>query len=119
MLSQLSLSLLALAGIVVASKPGLLFGRDTYSGVATFNNYAAQGNTVCGPKSGIYHPSRLHFFHQYLRSVLRPVKVLPFKQFPLKRSPLLIFFLPILLASLSSPTNLLRSRYPWNLWRRC
>lgn len=23
-----------------------------YSGVATFNNYAAQSNTVCGPKSG-------------------------------------------------------------------
>lgn len=48
------LSLLALAGIVAASKPGLLFGRDTYSGVATFNDYAAQGSTVCGPKSGTY-----------------------------------------------------------------
>lgn len=24
-----------------------------YPGVATFNNYAGQGNTVCGPKSGI------------------------------------------------------------------
>jgi len=27
--------------------------RATYSGVATFNDYAAQSNTVCGPKSGV------------------------------------------------------------------
>jgi hypothetical protein len=26
--------------------------RQTYSGVATFNDYAEQSNTVCGPKSG-------------------------------------------------------------------
>ncbi|MCJ1367748.1 hypothetical protein MMC16_006882 [Acarospora aff. strigata] len=31
--------------------PGLL-RRGTFSGVATFNSYGAQGNTVCGPKSG-------------------------------------------------------------------
>ena len=30
----------------------MLARRATYTGVATFNNYAAQGNTVCGPKSG-------------------------------------------------------------------
>ena len=26
---------------------------SAYSGVATFNDYAAQGNTVCGPKTGV------------------------------------------------------------------
>jgi len=35
-----------------SERNNLLVARGTYSGVATFNNYASQGNTVCGPKSG-------------------------------------------------------------------
>ncbi|KAI9654326.1 MAG: hypothetical protein M1821_006642 [Bathelium mastoideum] len=30
-----------------------LMRRQTYSGVATFNNYASQSTTVCGPKTGV------------------------------------------------------------------
>ena len=43
---------LALAGLATAAQPGLLFARSSFSGVATFNNYASQSTTVCGSKSG-------------------------------------------------------------------
>ncbi|MCJ1376198.1 hypothetical protein MMC20_007439 [Loxospora ochrophaea] len=33
--------------------PGLARRTTYYGGVATFNDYAAQVNTVCGPKSGV------------------------------------------------------------------
>jgi hypothetical protein len=53
------LPILACAGLVAAApkipfyeRNNPLFARSTYSGVATFNDYAAQSNTVCGPKSG-------------------------------------------------------------------
>ncbi|GAB7355652.1 hypothetical protein MBLNU459_g6366t1 [Dothideomycetes sp. NU459] len=39
-------------GLASADLVAYLGRRATYSGVATFNNYAAQSNTVCGPKSG-------------------------------------------------------------------
>ena len=41
----------ALAASALAYVP--LQKRQSYSGVATFNDYAAQSNTVCGPKSGV------------------------------------------------------------------
>lgn len=39
--------------VATASQPGLLFGRQTMTGIATFNNYVKQGQTVCGPLSGV------------------------------------------------------------------
>ena len=44
--------MLVLASVVAASRAGLLSPRATYTGVATFNNYASQSNTVCGPSTG-------------------------------------------------------------------
>ncbi|MCJ1246913.1 hypothetical protein MMC30_004124 [Trapelia coarctata] len=41
-----------LLGLVAASKPGLKFGSQKHQGVATFNDYSKQGNTVCGPMAG-------------------------------------------------------------------
>ncbi|KAK3670157.1 hypothetical protein LTR78_010004 [Recurvomyces mirabilis] len=40
-------SILAIAALLSTAQAA------TYSGVATFNDYAAQSNTVCGPKSGV------------------------------------------------------------------
>ena len=45
--------ILALASVASATQPGLLFSRASFPGVATFNDYAAQSSTVCGPKAGM------------------------------------------------------------------
>ena len=38
----------------VAAHPAHLFSkRQSYTGIATFNNYAAQTSTSCGPKAGM------------------------------------------------------------------
>ncbi|MCJ1476318.1 hypothetical protein MMC13_004984 [Lambiella insularis] len=42
-----------LAGFALATQPGLRYRFAQFSGVATFNDYAAQTNTVCGPKAGV------------------------------------------------------------------
>jgi len=39
--------------MAVVSASVALERRATYSGLATFNDYAAQSNTVCGPKTGV------------------------------------------------------------------
>ena len=46
--------ILFVLALTAAGQPTHSFGkRSTYpNGIATFNNFAAQGNTVCGPKSG-------------------------------------------------------------------
>ncbi len=55
MLSALAVVLLASSATGYPRTP-LLFSRQAYSapGIATFNDYAAQGNTVCGPLAGKY-----------------------------------------------------------------
>ena len=45
-------TILAFASVAAAAKPGLLYSRSSFPGVATFNNYAAQSGTVCGSKTG-------------------------------------------------------------------
>lgn len=45
-------ALLALVGLTSAAMPGLKYSRQAWGGVATFNNYQAQGHTVCGPLAG-------------------------------------------------------------------
>ena len=45
---------LALAGLAAGHPASILDKRQNYVGIATFNDYSAQGNTVCGPKSGMY-----------------------------------------------------------------
>lgn len=44
---------LALAGLASAHPASILDKRQSYVGTATFNDYSAQGNTNCGPKSGM------------------------------------------------------------------
>ena len=53
MLSQILL--LALAS-VATSFPSRLVPRATFSGTATFNDYIKQGQTVCGPLTGLLDP---------------------------------------------------------------
>lgn len=43
---------LALTGLAAAHPASVLNKRQSYVGIATFNDYSAQGNTNCGPKSG-------------------------------------------------------------------
>lgn len=38
--------------IVAAAKPGLRYPSKRYTGIATFNEFSSQSNTVCGLKSG-------------------------------------------------------------------
>ena len=45
---------LALAGLAAGHPASVLDKRQNYVGIATFNDYSAQGGTVCGPKSGMY-----------------------------------------------------------------
>lgn len=51
--AMLALFFLALAGLASAHPASLLDKRQSYLGTATFNDYSAQGNTNCGPKSGM------------------------------------------------------------------
>lgn len=44
---------LTLAGLAAAHPASVLNRRQNYVGIATFNDYSAQGNTNCGPKSGM------------------------------------------------------------------
>lgn len=44
---------LAFASLAVAHPASVLNKRQSYVGIATFNDYSAQGNTNCGPKSGM------------------------------------------------------------------
>ena len=46
---------LAMASLATASIPGLI-RRQSWSGVATFNSFASQSNTVCGSMSGNHRP---------------------------------------------------------------
>lgn len=43
---------LALAGLAAAHPASVLNKRQSYVGIATFNDYSAQGNTNCGARSG-------------------------------------------------------------------
>ena len=43
---------LALARLTAAHPASVLKKRQSYVVIATFNDYLAQGNTNCGPKSG-------------------------------------------------------------------
>ncbi|KAF2229882.1 hypothetical protein EV356DRAFT_580508 [Viridothelium virens] len=45
-------SILVLAGLAAASHSGNVLSRAQYTGIASFNNYSNQSNTVCGQKSG-------------------------------------------------------------------
>ena len=45
--------LLAMAGFAAAHPASVLNKRQSYAGIATFNDYSAQGNTNCGSKSGM------------------------------------------------------------------
>ena len=45
---------LALAGLAAAHPASVLNKRQNYVGIATFNDYSAQSNTNCGPKSGVF-----------------------------------------------------------------
>ena len=47
-----SVFLFLLAGPVVAHPPLLSSRQGGFQGIATFNNYGAQGGTTCGPASG-------------------------------------------------------------------
>ena len=49
---MLSSLVLALAGLAAAHPASVLNKRQSYVGIATFNDYSAQSNTNCGPKSG-------------------------------------------------------------------
>ena len=40
------------AGCATAALPGLRYRNANFSGVATFNDYAAQSGTVCGTMKG-------------------------------------------------------------------
>lgn len=59
-----------LLGLVAASKPGLKYGTQRHHGVATFNNYSKQGNTVCGPMAGMLRCSVLSSIN-YCRQCVR------------------------------------------------
>lgn len=50
---MLVLLFLALAGLAAAHPASVLNKRQSYVGIATFNDYSAQSNTNCGPKSGM------------------------------------------------------------------
>ena len=52
---------LALAGLTAAHPASVLSKRQSYVGIATFNDYLAQGNTNCGPKSGTQSITSLLF----------------------------------------------------------
>jgi len=41
------------ASSAMAALPGLRYRQTNFTGVATFNDYAAQGSTVCGPLTGV------------------------------------------------------------------
>lgn len=66
--------ILAFSGMVVAGRQSHRYlhpraaNGTTYTGIATFNDYAAQTNTVCGPKTGEDRPA--------LQSLLPSTKVL-------------------------------------------
>lgn len=47
--------LVRLTGLVTASKPGLCYVMQHYTGVAAFNDFARQSNTNCGPKTGMFN----------------------------------------------------------------
>lgn len=44
--------LLALTCLAAAHPASVLNNRQSYVGIATFNDYSSQSNTNCGPKSG-------------------------------------------------------------------
>ncbi|KAL9088290.1 MAG: hypothetical protein Q9165_006214 [Trypethelium subeluteriae] len=44
-------SILFLAGLAAASHSGNVLSRAQFTGIASFNNYSNQSNTVCGQKS--------------------------------------------------------------------
>lgn len=44
-----------LASTALAAQPGLRYKNANFTGVATFDDYAAQTNTVCGPKAGEHY----------------------------------------------------------------
>ena len=44
---------LALAGLAAAHPASVFNKRQSYVGIATFNDYSTQGNTNCGPKTGM------------------------------------------------------------------
>ena len=50
---MLSPLFLALAGLAASHPASILNIRQSYVGIATFNDYSAQGNTNCGPRSGM------------------------------------------------------------------
>ena len=43
---------LIFAGCATAALPGLRYRNANFSGVATFNDYSSQSDTVCGPLQG-------------------------------------------------------------------
>lgn len=45
--------LLAFTGLAAAHPASVLNKRQSYVGIATFNDYSSQSNTNCGPKSGM------------------------------------------------------------------
>ena len=44
---------LAFAGFAAAHPASVFSKRQSYVGIATFNDYSTQGNTNCGPKAGM------------------------------------------------------------------
>lgn len=49
----------SLAGLAAAHPASVLSKRQSYVGIATFNDYSAQASTNCGPKSGMCYTARL------------------------------------------------------------